>query len=457
MLKSSSIPVALPLIAVLLFTVANPGLSQEAPPVPSAAASTEAQPSGIVDLRHLRDEIAAIDAEISSAEADIKNYEAGLVVVLTQARLETLKLTRAILQNRIAAAEGDVETDVTVLVGVPDEDRAAELLVEIENQMKVIEDAEQEAKNTGGLVAALALSRVLTEKMNLSILRGSWMSAKYGAVLPVELAASFTPPARDAEITDTPADDAGEIEQVNIPEWADPKHPEIDYTKKMFADFHGEGYELHGWWAMKEMQAAIDDTRSIFAVNISEYKEGLMPTNASLFISCREGTPSIIYDVDEFLIGDFSSDTMQTTYRIDSEDAVTSSWSKVTSNEGTGLFGGRGVALMRDIYDAEKIFFRTVDRGEQHDATFQLAGVQPVIEAAAAACSFSLLDLSNDDYRAIQTMLNAAGFDAGTPDGVWGKGSAEAMRQWQEENGLTPSGAPDRASLEAMGITEVSN
>ena len=44
------------------------------------------------------------------------------------------------------------------------------------------------------------------------------------------------------------------------------------------------------------------------------------------------------------------------------------------------------------------------------------------------------------------------GFDAGTPDGVWGNGSRNAMRAFQERNGLAPTGAPDRATLEALGI-----
>ena len=48
-------------------------------------------------------------------------------------------------------------------------------------------------------------------------------------------------------------------------------------------------------------------------------------------------------------------------------------------------------------------------------------------------------------------MLNAGGFDAGTPDGAWGNGSRNAMRAFQEQNGLPVTGAPDRATLDALG------
>ena len=108
---------------------------------------------------------------------------------------------------------------------------------------------------------------------------------------------------------------------------------------------------------------------------------------------------------------------------------------------------------MRNLYDAEAFFIRLTDgNGRRYDAEFDLAGIQEAIEAVAGACGWSTLDLSSDDYRAIQTMLNAGGFDAGTPDGVWGNGSRNAMRAFQEQNGLAPTGAPDRATLEALGI-----
>ncbi|MDE4142960.1 peptidoglycan-binding domain-containing protein [Phaeobacter gallaeciensis] len=63
-----------------------------------------------------------------------------------------------------------------------------------------------------------------------------------------------------------------------------------------------------------------------------------------------------------------------------------------------------------------------------------------------------LIKLTRDDYKAIQTMLNAGGFNAGDPDGVWGNGSKKALRKFQEANGLSATGAPDRKTLKAMGL-----
>ncbi|WP_339934480.1 peptidoglycan-binding domain-containing protein [Vreelandella glaciei] len=125
----------------------------------------------------------------------------------------------------------------------------------------------------------------------------------------------------------------------------------------------------------------------------------------------------------------------------------------VTSNKGAGIFGDEAESMLRDLYDAEKFFIRITDsNGQRHDAEFDLTGVQNTIDSVASACGWTTLDLTQDDYRAIQMMLNAGGFEAGKPDGIWGAGSRSAMRDFQEKQGLTASGAPNRETLQALGV-----
>ena len=156
---------------------------------------------------------------------------------------------------------------------------------------------------------------------------------------------------------------------------------------------------------------------------------------------------------DDFLISAIRRNSFDITYRIDDAPAQQTRWSELTSNKGAGLFGSKSEDFLRELYDATDFFIRLRDGdGQRHDAEFDLSGIQKAIEAVAGACGWSTLNLSRDDYRAIQTMLNAGGFDAGTPDGVWGNGSRNAMRAFQEQNDLAPTGAPDRATLEALGI-----
>ena len=58
-----------------------------------------------------------------------------------------------------------------------------------------------------------------------------------------------------------------------------------------------------------------------------------------------------------------------------------------------------------------------------------------------------------DMHRAIsnvQAILNRNGYDAGGPDGVMGERTAEAIKAFQKDNGLQPTGSVDRALVEAL-------
>ncbi|MEM7077349.1 MAG: lytic murein transglycosylase [Pseudomonadota bacterium] len=51
---------------------------------------------------------------------------------------------------------------------------------------------------------------------------------------------------------------------------------------------------------------------------------------------------------------------------------------------------------------------------------------------------FSLADIAQ-----LQTYLNAAGFDSGTPDGILGRGTRRALQRYQQAKGLLADGYPD--------------
>ncbi|MEM9795139.1 MAG: lytic murein transglycosylase [Pseudomonadota bacterium] len=54
------------------------------------------------------------------------------------------------------------------------------------------------------------------------------------------------------------------------------------------------------------------------------------------------------------------------------------------------------------------------------------------------------------DRQALQRGLSAAGFDAGTPDGVLGDRTRQAIAAYQQRNGLSATGEPSRALLERL-------
>jgi hypothetical protein len=410
------------------------------------AGHTMGQESSALDA-----EIVAIDSQITEVDATIARYDGGLIRMLAESRREALLLLRTIVEARQEAEATGATVEVTVPAVEPDPERAEQILGEMAAQQQRVEAAERKAASAGGLIQAVALSRVETEKLTLAQLQMAYLQARYGIAFPITpQAVAPTTPSQDAPSPAATAD--GDEGTAALP-WADPDHPNIDYSLAPFEQAHNEGDRISGWWVINEERAAIDDSPSVFAVNYSAYDAQSYGGLTALLARCREGETSIMFVQDDFLMNSYRRNTFDISYRIDSAPAQTTRWSELTSNKGAGLFGSGSEGFLRNLYNAEGFFIRLTDgNGQNHDAEFDLAGIQDAIEAVAGACGWSTLDLSRDDYRAIQTMLNAGGFDAGTPDGVWGNGSRNAMRAFQEQNGLAPTGAPDRATLEVLGI-----
>jgi len=397
-------------------------------------------------------EIVAIDSQIAEVDATIARYDAGLIRMLAESRREALLLLRTVMEVRQEAEATGATIEVTVPAVEPDPERAEQLLGEMAAQQQRVEAAEREAASAGGLTQAVALSRVETEKLTLAQLQMAYLQARYGISFPVTpTVMNSAPPIPD---TTAPAamTQGEEVTETALP-WADPDHPDIDYSLAPFEQAHNEGDQISGWWVINEERAAIDDSPSVVAINYSAYDARSFGGLTALLAQCREGETSVVFVQDDFLISAMRRDSFDISYRIDSDPAQSTRWNELTNNKGAGLFGSGSEGFLRGLYDAESFFIRLTDgNGRRYDAEFDLAGIQEAIEAVASACGWSTVDLSPDDYRAIQTLLNAGGFEAGTPDGVWGNGSRNAMRAFQEQRGLAVTGAPDRATLETLGV-----
>ena len=167
---------------------------------------------------------------------------------------------------------------------------------------------------------------------------------------------------------------------------------------------------------------------------------------------CTEGKTAFVFIQDEFLLSDYDRSTFDIIYRIDDAKARRMRWSGLTNNKGAGLFGRDAESFLRQVYDAKRLFIRLLEKtGQKHDATFDLSGGADVFDQVAAACDWSSPAVSEADYRAIQILLNAAGFNAGPPDGRWGPQSEQAMRSFQASVGLTPTGTPNPDTLTQLG------
>ena len=55
---------------------------------------------------------------------------------------------------------------------------------------------------------------------------------------------------------------------------------------------------------------------------------------------------------------------------------------------------------------------------------------------------------------AVQEKLNAAGYNVGKADGIWGPRSATALKKYQQEKGLQVTGRLDEDTAKALGLEE---
>jgi membrane-bound lytic murein transglycosylase B len=62
--------------------------------------------------------------------------------------------------------------------------------------------------------------------------------------------------------------------------------------------------------------------------------------------------------------------------------------------------------------------------------------------------------LSRDEVTELQRRLNERGFDAGSPDGIIGRQTRNALQGYQRSRGLVADGFPDVETLAALGIRE---
>ncbi len=85
--------------------------------------------------------------------------------------------------------------------------------------------------------------------------------------------------------------------------------------------------------------------------------------------------------------------------------------------------------------------------------TLVLAGglLATAASAQTAPTSPSQPNLKAELVMAMQQKLNERGFSAGRVDGLWGPDTSAAVRNFQQKNGLPPTGQLDQGTLQALG------
>jgi hypothetical protein len=404
-----------------------------------------------LDRTQLLEEMRIVDEEIASADTTLSEYGNGAIAMFAKTRKEMLLLSKAAIRARLLAADDPERATVVISTFAPNEEIAVSAAADFVLAKKRVADAQAEADESGGVIKMLALVRVETERMAASRLFMAYVSARYGVAYPAFKDESVAGTKVSSVLAEPTADlsDADAADTVPAaPDWADPNHPEIDYTQAHFVSMNSAGGKMTGSWSVITSRAEIDDSPIVRAFAWSEGGGG-----ESLVVQCKEGDVAVVYRPDDFLISAIGSDTFPVDVRINDEPVVRERWSELISNKGAGLFGEKGERAMRRLMKTNKMFLRLTEwRGEEHDATFVLAGTETVMQMVGDACGVNLLDLSAADMKTVQELLNAAGFYAGTPDGKWGFASRKAMRAFQVSVGLQSTGVVNLVTLSKLGF-----
>ena len=91
-----------------------------------------------------------------------------------------------------------------------------------------------------------------------------------------------------------------------------------------------------------------------------------------------------------------------------------------------------------------------------HEGAGQPSRSESVSTRPVATVSPSRAGETTNDWaivRSVQQSLNQKGYDAGAVDGRWGANTESAVRQFQEANGLAPTGNLDPQTLSALGVS----
>lgn len=138
-----------------------------------------------IEPTSLQDDLDAVRTDISTAQEKNAKLAGGFVKALVEARIEILKTTEALLEQRLHAVQSKEPITVQVPTTKRDEDRARELETEIiARQRELFEARAEAAKYSGGLVATMKSATVATIEQTLAMLEQEYLRSKYGLAIP---------------------------------------------------------------------------------------------------------------------------------------------------------------------------------------------------------------------------------------------------------------------------------
>lgn len=132
--------------------------------------------SNIPSTEEIDKDITLLDKEINDAKAAVQKYSEGLLSVLTNVRLETLKTTKTMLEQKKKSYKRFIPVAYTIAGKKysPPENKN-DLLKELSNDLKKLQEdlakvEEERAQYGGGLLGVFSLTQVATVKSSIAFL-----------------------------------------------------------------------------------------------------------------------------------------------------------------------------------------------------------------------------------------------------------------------------------------------
>ena len=130
-------------------------------------------------------DMASVENEINDARKTVSEYSGGLLFILASTRLETLLVTRAMLEQKKSGLKRFISTSYSVdgRKHVPPSNKQ-QLIREIEQDItklkKQLEEAEMESQNySGGLIGVLSSTSIVTIKISIAFLEQRMLVLKH--------------------------------------------------------------------------------------------------------------------------------------------------------------------------------------------------------------------------------------------------------------------------------------
>ena len=94
------------------------------------------------------------------------------------------------------------------------------------------------------------------------------------------------------------------------------------------------------------------------------------------------------------------------------------------------------------------------EQGAQQQSGAEMPQTQSQSSQSGESQSVGLGIQTEQDVRDVQQKLIQQGYDAGQADGKWGEKTSSAVREFQQDHGLQPSGQIDQDTLDALEMAE---